>query len=98
MIVENDERMHFKGCPSDRRYVRKFREFDDEQGKVRKRHKPSMIATALNVKKGTVMVRPFSVVQVSPKDSESRMSLKLKGVLQIANEKSNVLEHKLNGI
>jgi hypothetical protein len=40
MIVENDERMYFKGCPSDRKYMRKFRECNDEEKTVKKKLKP----------------------------------------------------------
>jgi hypothetical protein len=44
------------------------------------------------------MVRPFSAVSATPKDSVSLMSLKLKGVLQVVEEKRKVSTHKLNGI
>jgi hypothetical protein len=57
-----------------------------------------MIATQMNVKTGLETVRPFSAVSATPKDSVSLMSLKLKGVLQVVEEKRKVSTHKLNGI
>ena len=31
MLIENDERMQFKGCPSDKKYMQKFRELYGEK-------------------------------------------------------------------
>ena len=100
MLIENDERMHFKGCPSDKKYMQKFREFYGEK-KIKNKPKQLTVTTASSVIKGVAMVRPFSAVSASPKYSESFMSLKLKGVLKLAKVGSKVSKasaRNLNGI